>query len=102
MRKAVPELIQNRETMRVNISPVVNMASREPVGVVRPFKRIAGAEDDECVVNRRKRKEIDFIFSNEHPRDWWIQLCKGLPARCCIFVVSRTRKRTRAGFSRKP
>src|SRR5690606_41490927 len=65
--EAAAQLVENREAVSVDASPVVEGAAIEPVGLCQRVPPVALAEYRDGIGHGRQGQKIRFVFGNEYP-----------------------------------
>ena len=69
MGKAGAQLVEDGETVGIDIAPVIDLALPQPACLRQYVETIAGTEDQQAVCNRRKGEKIDLVFGDEDARN---------------------------------
>ena len=93
MGKESPKLVEDGESMGINVSPVMDVPFTQPVNSSEILKTIAGSENYHSVGNLGKGKKVDFVFGDENLGNRYLQFCKSCLCHRDILVGFRLQLR---------
>jgi multidrug resistance protein len=67
--EATTQLVEDGESVGVDVAPVVQLASMQPLGARQRFPTVACAEDDDGVRRWREGEEVGFVLGDEDTLD---------------------------------
>gem|GEM_PF-2262358 len=65
MGEVFAELVEDGQSVGVDVAPVDEFAGFQPVDSGEVLEAVACAEDDDCFWDGRESEEVDFVFGNE-------------------------------------
>ena len=65
MRETCSQLIKNSKAVGIDVAPIVNSASVQPLALRQLFESVPRAEDDNAVLQIWKSEKVDLVFGNE-------------------------------------
>ncbi len=78
MREIGSKLIKNCKTVGIDVTPVVNSTSVQPLSLRQHFKSVSRAENNHAVRQIWKSEKVDLVLGDEYPVDLRIDLIESI------------------------